>query len=140
MWKSLAQEHRRPEGLVGFLVVFTDVAERVCPNKLYRHDVSFPSAPEAMRDARFRPAAPGSVASTYEVAEWRRRAEAFLDGELKDEAAEDAKPSRADPRWHRLATHDLICGMDWQMAARRLTAQNSVAAYGGTTCRATVSS
>ena len=68
---------------------------------------------QAMRDARFRPDAPGAPQSTQEIAEWRLLAEEFFAQQDNLEKA-DAK-KRPAVKYHRLATYDLICAMDWQM-------------------------
>ena len=70
-----------------------------------------------MRDARFRPDAPGAACKASEVAEWRAQVESFLAAELAADAAAGANKKVTISKWHRLATFDLVCGMDWQMKA-----------------------
>ena len=67
-----------------------------------------------MRDARFRPTAVGGEVTSVERAAWRKRAEFFLDAALLDEA-EQKEAKLINVKWHRLATMDLVCGVEWQM-------------------------
>ena len=68
-----------------------------------------------MRDLRLRPDDPGTVCKTEEIAEWWVRVETFLAAELANEGTQSSSVQNA--KWHRLATFDLICGMDWQIRA-----------------------
>lgn len=68
-----------------------------------------------MRDLRLRPDDPGTVCKKEEIAEWRVRVESFLQAELANEGTLSNKVQNA--KWHRLATFDLVCGMDWQIRA-----------------------
>lgn len=70
-----------------------------------------------MRDARLRPEGPGSICKKEEIAQWRERVESFLAAEFANEGANPGKAPVQNSKWHRIATFDLVCGMDWQIRA-----------------------
>ena len=73
-----------------------------------------------MRDARFRPEAPGSSCTAPEIAEWRHAAEAFLTAQSTSEKTVLPKGT-----WHRIASYDLLCGLDWQLTVCAGTGWNA---------------
>ena len=46
--------------------------------------------------------------------EWRARARQFFEAAFADEAAEKTDVAKAR-KYHRIATSDLMCGVDWQL-------------------------
>ena len=69
-----------------------------------------------MRDARFRPDEPGFASQKKDLAEWRVRVESFLASQLAVDG-DRSSAAAGRQRWNRIATFDLVCGIDWQLQA-----------------------